>query len=181
MLADDVVRNYFPEQETFTVLVDSAVMLYDKWREITENVWHAPKELSEKLVSDNLTLDGLQALSKEYKGRVRILFDCSKRDGALANHQSYFRKGEKTWTVEDGDFFERLLKNTVAELSKLPDTGVYIWDGLSFDSRHPNFTLHTIIGVSEFYELLFDGVTIAQWVMDAINDEVKSYGLGLLQ
>ncbi|MCM1220041.1 MAG: pectin acetylesterase-family hydrolase [Lachnospiraceae bacterium] len=181
LLADDVVRNYFPEQEKFTVLVDSSVMYYDKWRETAENVWHAPKEISEKLVSDNLTLDGLRALSQEYKGRVRILFDCSRRDGALANHQAYFRKGEKTWTDEDGDFFGQLLKSTVAELSELPDTGIYIWDGLTYDSKHPNFTLHTIIGISEFYELPFSDVTIAQWVMDAMNGKVKSYGLELLQ
>ena len=130
LLADDVVRNYFPEQKKFTVLVDASLLLYDKWHETAENVWHAPKEISDRLISDNLTLDSLQALSQNYRGRVHILFDCSTRDGALANHQGYFRKGEKTWTDEDGDFIQEALRKMVPELLKLPDAGVYIWDGL---------------------------------------------------
>lgn len=180
LLADDVVKNYFPEQKKFTVLIDSSVILFDKWRETADTVWHAPKEIVEKLVTDNLTLDGLRSLSHKYRNRVSILFDCSKRDGALSNHQSYFRKGEKTWTDEDGDYFEQVLKDTVTELIKLPDSGVFLWDGLSY-SQHENFTMHTILGVSEFYELPFEGVTIAQWVMDAIHGSIKSYGLKLLQ
>lgn len=181
LLAGDVVRNYFPEQKKFTVLVDSSVMVYDKWRETAEKVWHAPKEISEKLVSDNLTLDGLQALSREFKGRVRILFDCSVRDGALANHQGYLIKGEKTWTDEDGDFIEGLLKKMAAELLKLPDTGVYIWDGLSYGSQNQSFTMHTIICADEFDEVEFDDITIARWVMDAMGGKIKSYGLELLK
>lgn len=180
LLASDVVKNYFPEQKRFTVLVDGSVMLYDKWRETAEKVWHAPKEILEKLVSDNLTLDGLQTLSREYAGRVQILFDCSIRDGALANHQAYLRKGEKTWTDEDGDFIEELLRKTVPELLRLPNTGVYLWSGIPMDNQHQNLTMHTIIPSSEFAKEPFDDITIADWVMDAINGKVKSYGLKLL-
>ncbi len=181
LLADDVVRNYFPEQKKFTALVDGSVLVYDKWRQTAEEVWHAPEAISQKLVSDNLTLDGLRALSQEYPGRAQILFDCSIRDGALANHQGYLRKGEKTWTDEDGDFIESLLRKTVPELLKLPDTGVFIWDGIPCDSQHQNLTMHTIIPSSEFTEASFGGITIAQWVMDAIRGNIKSYGLDLLQ
>lgn len=181
LLADDVVTNYFPEQKKFTALVDSSVLVYDQWRQTAEEVWHAPKEICEKLVSDNLTLDCLQALSRKYPGRAQILFDCSIRDGALANHQGYFRKGEKTWTDEDGDFITALLQRTVPELLKLPDTGVFLWDGIPCDSQHQNLTLHTIIPAAEFTETAFGGVTVAQWVLDAINGNIKSYGLDLLK
>ena len=175
-----MVKNYFPEQETFTVLVDSSVLIYAWWRETAEKVWHAPKEISDKLVSDNLTLDGLRALSQKYPGRARILFDCSIRDGALANHQSYLRKKEKTWTDEDGDYIESVIRNMATELLKLPDTGVFLWDGIPYGSQNKTYTLHTILPSDEFTQAHIDGVTIAKWAMDAVNGNIKSYGLDLL-
>ena len=180
LLADDVVKNYFPDQKNFTVLVDSSVLIFDKWRETAQNVWHAPKEICEKLVSDNLTLDGLRALSQKYPGRAKILFDCSIRDGALANHQSYLRKQEKTWTDEDGDYIESVIRDMATELLKLPDTGVFLWDGLPYGNQNKTYTLHTILPADEFTQTQFNGVTIAQWAMDAVNGKIKSYGLYLL-
>ena len=72
------------------MLVDAAFLLNDDWHGIATDVWETPKEISDKLVSNNLTLDCLVSLHEKYGENIHLLFDCSTRDGDLAKVQNYF-------------------------------------------------------------------------------------------
>ena len=79
---------------------------------------------------------------------------------------------------ENGDLFQKDLKNMVNALqNNIPDIGIYIWD-YKADSKTKN-TQHTIIS-SDFLIKLEEGKSIADWLWDAVNGEVKTYGLQLL-
>ena len=59
----------------------------------------------------------------------------------------------------------------------IDDIGIYIWD-LERNEETQN-TQHTIIS-SSLFEKLESNKSISDWLIDAVNGEVKSYGLNLL-
>ena len=99
LLADDVIDR-FPTAENVTVCVDSALLIYDGWRDSAENLWQSPQEISDRLTTNNLVLDSLTALYKKRGDSVKILFDCSYRDNTLMQYQSYMDNGEMLQSKE---------------------------------------------------------------------------------
>lgn len=113
LLADDVFTNYFPNAKSKNVLVDAALLLNDDWHSIATDVWKTPKEISDKLLSNNLTLDCFVSLHEKYGENIHLLFDCSTRDGDLAKVQNYF--DDKVMDVDEkqADEFQQILKDTI--------------------------------------------------------------------
>lgn len=177
LLADDVI-DHFPSATNTTVAVDSSLLLYDDWQNTVENLWKSPKEISDRLTGDNIVLDSLVALKNKRGKDVKILFDCSVRDETLLKYQSYIREGEMIDNKTNGDIFQKDLKQMVEDLQEnIDDIGVYIWD-LGRNEETQN-TQHTILS-SSLFEKLESNKSISDWLIDAVNGEVKSYGLNLL-
>lgn len=177
LLADDVISR-FPSVSNATVVVDSSLLLMDNWHDVAANIWHSPEEILERLHTNNIVLDSLTALSDKRGDSVKILFDCSVRDGELAKYQSYIDTGVSNANAETGDVFQANLKAMVEGLQQnIPNVGIYIWDGYSylFDK---NLTQHTIIS-TKFFAPLNGGRSICDWIMDAVNGDVQTYGLDL--
>lgn len=177
LLADDVI-NYFPKATNVTVCVDSSLLLYDGWKKSATNLWKAPKEISDRLSSNNIVLDSLTALHKKRGDQVKILFDCSYRDDTLQQYQAYINYGKMEKNKENGDLFQKDLKDMVNGLqANIPNVGIYIWD-YKADPSTKN-TQHTIIS-SDFLVKLEEEKSISDWIIDAVNGAVKTYGLHLL-
>ncbi|KQO05880.1 pectin acetylesterase-family hydrolase [Paenibacillus sp. Leaf72] len=178
LLADDII-GHFPNTDNITVAVDSSLLLYDKWHETAEKLWHAPQEISDRLTTDNITLDSLVALKENYNDRVKILFDCSVRDSILSRYQGYISDGTLATSKERGDIFQSDLKEMVNNLQeKIPDVGVFIFEGAI--EKDTQLTQHTILVVPQVFKKITDDKSIAEWMYDAVNGNVKSYGLNLL-
>ncbi|WIM38484.1 pectin acetylesterase-family hydrolase [Paenibacillus sp. PK4536] len=179
LLADDVI-DYFPSTSNVTVTVDSSLLLTDDWQNISKNIWKSPQSISKRLNTNNIVLDSLTALYKKRGDSVKILFDSSVRDGELAKWQAYLDHGEMSATDKSGDVFQSNLKAMVKGLqNNIPGVGIYIWDGLSYN-KELNLTQHTIISSNVFDKL--DGKkSISDWIMDAINGDIKQYGIELLE
>ena len=177
LLADDVIDR-FPSTENVTVCVDSSLLLYDGWHETAVDLWKAPTEISDRLTTNNLVLDSLTALHKKRGDSVKILFDCSYRDDTLMQYQSYIDSGKMDKTKELGDHFQRDLKEMVNGLqTNIPDVGIYVWsNGEDADTHN---TQHTIISANVFDKLGHDR-SVGEWIYDAVNGDVKTYGLELL-
>ena len=78
----------------------------------------------------------------------------------------------------NGDRFQADLKEMVAGLqANIPEVGIYIWNYKA--DAQTNNTQHTIIS-SDFLVELESGKSIADWLSDAVNGTVRSYGLDLL-
>ena len=177
LLADDVIER-FPSAENITVCVDSSLLLYDGWHETAVKLWQSPKEISDRLTTDNLVLDSLTALHEKRGDSVKILFDCSYRDDTLMQYQSYIHTGKMDKTKALGDQFQANLTEMVAGLqSQIPGIGIYIWNYAEDTETHN--TQHTIIS-SNVYDKLEADVSVADWIYSAVNGDVQSHGLALL-
>ena len=78
LLSDDIYTNYFPNAKSKNVLVDASLLLNNDWHSIATNVWQTPKSISDKLTTNNLTLDCLKALNEKYGDNTaqNILDNC---------------------------------------------------------------------------------------------------------
>ena len=177
LLADDVIDR-FPSAENITVCVDSSLLLYDGWRETAQNLWKSPAEIAERLTGDNLVLDSLTALHNKRGDRVKILFDCSVRNDTLMQYQAYIRERKMSRTKGNGDLFQKDLKEMVEGLQEnIEGVGIYIWE-YALDDATKN-TQHTILS-GQVFEKLNQEKSVAEWITDAINGDVQTYGLELL-
>ncbi len=177
LLADDVIDR-FPSAKNITVCVDSSLLLYDGWHETAQDLWKAPAEITERLTSNNIVLDSLTALHNKRGDSVKILFDCSVRDDTLMQYQAYIREGKMSKTKENGDIFQKDLKDMVEGLQKnIKGVGIYIWE-YGMDKTTKN-TQHTILS-SQVFEKLNGEKSVADWITDAIGGNVQTYGLELL-
>jgi len=186
LLADEIFTNYFPNAESKIVLVDGSYLINDSWHEYAADVWKAPDSISEKLTTDNITLDLLTSLRERYGDGINLLFSTSTRDGELARYQVYLDGGEleDTAHLSDpdalGDMYQEMLKPFVAELEEI-NVSYFLWDGVSFYGQDNNLTQHTIIASPEaLQELSGTGKSIAEWLNDAVNGNCQSYGANLL-
>lgn len=177
LLADDVI-DHFPETKNITVCVDSSLILYDGWHESAVNLWKAPEEISDRLTTDNIVLDSLTSLYKKRGDSVKILFDCSYRDDTLLQYQSYIDNGRMDNTKELGDKFQSDLKDMVKGLqTNIPSVGIYIWD-YGKNEKTGN-TQHTIIS-SNVFDKLGNDMSVCDWIYCAVNGNVQTLGLELL-
>ena len=180
LLSDDIFTNYFPNANSKNVLVDASLLLYDNWHEVATDVWQTPKEISDKLTTNNLTLDCLKSLREKYGNDIHLLFDCSTRDGDLAKVQNYLDNGIMDVDEEKGDIFQQILKDTIPEFQEI-GVSLFIFDGISWYDDPRNLTAHTIISTPAVW-LPFEqqGKSVSGWLNDAINGNLKDYGVELV-
>jgi len=177
LLADDVIDR-FPSAGNVTVCVDSSLLLYDGWHDTAVDLWKSPSEISDRLTSNNIVLDSLTALYEKRGDSVKILFDCSYRDDTLMQYQSYIDTGKMDKTKELGDNFQQDLKEMVFALqANIPNVGIYIWNNGEDADTHN--TQHTIIS-SNVFDKLGNDRSVGEWMFDAVNGDVRTYGLELL-
>lgn len=180
LLSDDVFSNYFPNAKSKNVLVDAALLLNNDWHSIATDVWNTPKEISDKLVSDNLTLDCFASLHDKYGEDIHLMFTSSTRDGDLAKVQNYFDTGVMDVTEKEADIYQEILKNTIPQFQEA-GVSLFIWDGVAWYDDPRNMTAHTIIATPAVW-LPFEEQkqSISGWLLDSINGNMVDYGVDLV-
>ena len=179
LLSDDIFTNYFRDAESKNVLVDASLLLHDDWKRIATDVWQTPKEISDQLTGNNLTLDCLTALHQKYGDDIHLLFDCSTRDGDLAKVQNYFDTGVMDVTEKEADIYQQILRDTIPKFKEI-DVSLFIWDGVPWYDDPRNMTAHTIIATPAVW-LPFEEQeqSVSGWLADAIDGSLKDYGIDL--
>ncbi len=175
-LSEDITE-LFPEVKNFVTCVDASQLYWDKFPEVCKNVWQAPEHIANRFHSDNSVLDCLTALHQD-KPYVKILFTCSVRDFALVTYNNYFEHGAKTLgTKEEGEIFQQRLQRFVTSLLAMDSTaGVFIWDDMIFNEA-TNLTVHTIETGKDFHTDRGGNGSIANWLYDAVEGNVRVVGL----
>ena len=180
LLADDVFTNWFPGAANKNVFVDSSMALNDNWHDVAVNVWQSPKEISDKLVSDNCMMDCLRALHEKYGDGIHLFFCCSTRDGDLAKVQNYFQNGIMDVDEAVADVFQQTLKEAIPQFQEA-GVSLFIFDGMPYYDDPRNMTSHTIIATPAVWvPFETQGQSIAGWLWAGINGEPKDYGLELV-
>lgn len=181
LLADDLMEIY-PHCENVVTLVDSGFFRLKGWDSVAKNVWHTPEKISGKIHSDNITLDALMALHEKRGDRVKILFSCSVRDGALARMQNYINHGQFSFSMEAGMVAQNNLQQMCVALRKyIPGVGLFFFDTPDKQHIKEALTIHCIIGDKTVYEYPVEGTTASQWVWQAVQGDIQQIGLNLLQ
>ena len=179
LLTDDVMRT-FPNCNDVTSYVDSGFMIYPGWPEVARNVWKAPTEIAERIHSDNITLDCLQALKQDHGDRVKIAFSCSTRDAALSEYINYVEKDQLYADKESGIQFQKELKQMCNDLQQaIPNIALYIFDTPDENAakKAEGLTKHCI-GAAD--KMVVEGITAAQWLWDAVCGTPRQIGMSLL-
>lgn len=179
LLTDDVMRT-FPNCKNVTSYVDSSLMLHPDWRGIAENVWKAPKEIADRLQSENNVLDCLRALKKDHGDRVKIAYSCSVRDSALAEFVNYIQEDKLYADKESGIKFQKQLTHMCKDLyESIPDVSLFIFDTpeAGKDKQAAQLTKHCVMGSDK---ITSDGISAAEWLWDTVCDNPRQIGLALL-
>ncbi len=174
-LAEEIFKDYFPQVQNKTVLVDAAFLLKDDWKNIANSVWGTPEHIANRFTGDNLVLDSLHSLSENVTNS-KILFLCSIRDEALTKYQNYLNTSAFEANKAAGKEFEKNLKDMVNELLVLPNASAFIWSDKGNDT---DLTAHTVTMI-QFVDAKYGGIKVSDWLMDAINGKLTNYGLDLV-
>ena len=179
-LSPVILEQYYPEVEDVTVFSDSALLERADWSDTLHNVWHAPQQIADASHSENLTLDWYEALMKKEGKRCRYLYASSVRDYLLSSFQHDILTGEfKTNEEAQEDYFNRL-KKMVEKMSALSQPVHFFL----YDWKNPMLagggTIHTAVRQPQFYLPGPEGMTMAQWLNDAVHGIPGDAGRNLL-
>jgi len=181
LLTDDVMELY-PDCENIISVIDSGFFPLRGWHDIAKNVWHSPAKITERIHSSNITLDALQALSKEYGDRVKILITCSVRDEGLSRMINYIENGTFTFTRQSGVRFQKWFTETVKQMKDtIPQAQFYITDCAEKKQKKTGLTKHCLLQDPVFYDYRIEGISCAEWIKEAMADKCQDYGMYLLE
>ena len=181
MLTDDVMEIY-PDCQNIISVIDSGFWPMEGWHDIAKNVWKSPEKITERIHSDNITLDILQALSKERGDRVKILVMCSIRDGGLSRMLNYVENGDFNFTKQSGQRFQDWFTESVKEMKDtIPQASFYINDCAEKKQKKNNLTKHCLLQDPVFYDYRIEDVSCAEWVKEAILGRCEDHGMKLLE
>lgn len=180
LLADDIFTNYFPNTANKNVFIDSSMALCDNWHDIAVNVWQTPSSISDKIVSDNITMDFLRLLRQKYGDSIHLLYATSTRDGDLAKVQNYFQNGIMDVDESVADIYQQTLKEAIPQFKKI-DVSLFIWDSFGYYDDPRNMTSHTIIATPAVWlPIEPQNKSVAEWLKDAIDGNLNDYGVDLV-
>ena len=181
LLTDDVMELY-PECENIISVIDSGFFPLEGWHDIAEKVWRSPGKITDRIHSDNITVDALQALSRERQDKAKILVTCSIRDEGLSRMINYIENGDFTFTKESGRRFQSWFAGTVKEMKKtIPQAQFYITDCAEKKQKKTGLTRHCLLQDAVFYDYRIDGVSCAEWIKEAIPGKQEDHGMELLE
>lgn len=191
MLADDLVENYYPDAQKLTLCVDSAVFEMNDWETLFEDVWNVQESIRENITSGDLVVDSCAALYEKYGDRMTFLYTGSVRDGELIRYQSYLDTGVFEADMLDSEGFTKRMAEMIERLREaVPTLGCYIFEDLPYyvasmeiswqRPEEPGLTQHCVLPRAAANWTLVDGVTALDWLSQAVDGQVESYGLELL-
>ena len=179
LLADDVIQE-FPKCQDITCVVDSSLLLCDRWQQIAREVWHSPEHIWKRLKTDNLMLDSYTALYEKYGDRVRYLFISSVRDALLVVAQNDLDGRGHTHDIESGIRYQNNLKVLCGEIvEKIPKAGLYIFtDPMDAPGYDDSFLmLHCVLNNSFLFDCKEEGKSPCEWILNAMNGKIERLGL----
>ncbi len=181
MLTDDVMDLY-PDCENIISVIDSGFFPLEGWHDIAENVWKSPKRITDRIHSDNITLDVLQALSREHGDRVKILIVCSVRDEGLSRMINYIENGDFSFTKQSGRRFQSWFAGTVKEMNEtIPQVRFYFHDCAEKSRKKTGLTKHCLLQDGAFYNYRIDGISCAEWIKETMQGKHEDHGMDLLK
>ncbi|MBO6242816.1 MAG: pectin acetylesterase [Butyrivibrio sp.] len=180
-LAGEIVDDYYPGAGNITLFSDSGQLLYKNWRKTAKNIWKTKESLWKPIVSDNITLDWYKALYTKYGDRFKLLYSSSTRDYLLsAYYNDIIRKKYETDAAVQDEYYLQL-RHMIKELKSItPAFGIFI-DDWKIPLITMGGTVHTSVRELHFTAFTQNGISMAQWLGDAVEGKVYDVGMDLLR
>ncbi len=180
VLTDTIADKYYKDCTDITLLSDSGQLLYKDWQKTAKDIWKCKDYIWKSIQTDNLTLDWYRALYKKHGNRFRYLYSSSIFDYLLsAYYNDVTNKVYETDMHVQKAFYDQL-KEFTKELIKLnPEFGFY-YNNWSVPAVTGTGTVHTAVREVYFTTGKQNGITMAEWLSDAVNGKVYNVGMELL-
>ncbi len=176
-LTGDIVKDYYPDCRSVTLLSDSAQLYYDGWQDTVKNLWLAEEKFWKPLRTDNITLDWYRALTEKYGNRFTCLYAGSPRDYLLSTFYNAFTRKEYATSPAVQDIYYEQMKNMVKEFREITSiSGLFLY---SWPQPMSAGTVHTVVRTPQFFQKN-GGTSMAQWLDDAVNGLIYDVGAELL-
>ena len=180
-LAEQIHQEFYPSCHDVTLFSDSALLLNKDWKKTASEVWNVREETVRDIRGRNLTLDWYRALYRRRGDQYRYLYACSVQDYLLSAF--YNDVHNKTYDTDERmqRIFTRQLRDMVRALQKVtPSFGFFLYDW-----RRPVLyrggTIHTMVRQPEFYLHRRGLPSMAKWLAAAVEGDIQSVGLELLE
>ncbi len=179
-LAGEIADDYYPKTRNVTLFSDSGLLLYKHWRRTAKNIWMAKESFYKPIHTDNITLDWYRDLYDRYGDRFRYLYSSSVRDYLLsAYHNDIVNKKYESDADVQEEYYE-LNKKMIAELKEItPYFGVFLNDW-KIPIITMGGTVHTSVREPHFTLFTQNGISMSQWLKDAVEGKVYDVGLDLI-
>lgn len=182
LLTDDLTE-HFPSCQDVTCFPDACLLEYDGWQKSARECWKAPKEITDRLISNDIVFDSLISLHKKHRDRVKIIYCCSYRDALLSQYQHFLDHGEMRMADSaDGDCFTQMLQRFCQKLIReIPNAGLFIYNEPHEDNQPNDLTKHGVNMTDKVFTIQQDGVNCIDWIWNAVNGKTEKLGLKLLK
>ncbi len=179
-LAGEIADQYYSSCEDITLLSDSALLKFNKWRRTVKDIWGSPEKFWLPVTSDNIVTDWYRNLAMQHPGRFRCLFAGSTHDFLLSAYYNDVAHETFRTDAEVQDTYYRQFCDEIRELQKIdPSMRFYIYDWKNI-LRSGSGTIHTAVRQPYFYHHRKNGTSMAAWLEDAVSGNVYDVGMSLL-
>lgn len=183
-LTGEILEKSYPDCSDVTLLSDSGQLLYPHWKRTARDIWKSGRNIWKVIHTPNITMDWYHSLHVRYGNRLRYLYASSTHDYLLsAYYNDVTRKQYRTDEDVQEVFFEQL-KCMMADFRAMePHCGMFLndWKNLAVYPGLRGGTVHTAVRQLSFFLKAKGGESMAQWLSDAVEGNVYSVGLELLE
>ncbi|MDO4623488.1 MAG: pectin acetylesterase-family hydrolase [Eubacteriales bacterium] len=167
-----ILEQYYPDCRNVTVFSDSAQLLYRKWKHTVRDIWNADEPYWQGLDSYNITVDWYKALYEKYGSRLRYLYAASPRDFLLSSYMNNVVTHHYVTDAAVQEKYNMQVQRMITNLKRIiPEFGIFMYE-------FPNLrmglggTVHTCVRHEWFWLKNPMGITMAEWLLDAVNGNV---------
>lgn len=176
-LSEEIADDFYPHCKKITLLSDSGQLLYKKWRVTARDIWNAPQRIWQDIRTVNVTLDWYRALYARQGERFSYLYASSVHDYLLSAFYNDVTRHEYATDERVQEIYRKQLRHMVSELHKLTPSFHFFLNTWKRPVQTAGGTIHTLIRQPEFYFRTRSGISMAQWLADAVGG--RGYNVGL--
>ena len=170
-----VIRNIYPECKNTVVYSEGSFIRSFLWKSIVRDVWKVNNNLAAYIESDDLIYDLFRYARDNMPKDTRFLHSNSVWDAELSGFMYKMNHGKKEVCSQALREFHDSLADTVTKLKdELPNYSYYLTD---YGKKNDGTTPHIFVGSPKLlYGQMQDGVSIADWLREAVEGNLKNVG-----
>jgi len=175
-----ILEFFYPECTNVTLLSDSGQLLYRKWRTTARDVWKADQAIWEPIHSSNLTVDWYRKLYSVWGDRLKYLYACSTRDYLLSAYYNDVANKKYATDLDVQIKFNNQMRDMLKDLKAItPRFGMFIYDWANLRGINGG-TVHTAVRQKRFFFRTQSGLSMAEWLVDAVSGNVYDANMELM-